>query len=482
MMISMGYFTETPDFHLIFIHTFIGYLIAFLEKTWPMINWYSFSLIALLILSFSVINYIFWKRKGILTVNKYGIHIIFVALFIFVVINIQFTVIGGIVAAAGLISILWSRDKSWMVFGVLLFTIGVMVRFHSGLLVLLLALPFFVYQFKMKSVLMCSLLFTVVGINYWADHLVYAQDTEWAEYRSLNQVRGSLHDNQRFFELYENEEITNQIQSFDLKLFYYFFPDPQIFDLQTLSKMKNAIKGINLKGLLKLYYVTPHILFFGFVMAYLCIIEIEERKIKYFLLASFGIMIFGYLYISLEGRVKERVVWTSIIPIFTFSIFSFQKTLKKSKKITPLLAIIFLLIVYKSFHQNKINKQIIEQNLPKLEKLEFYNEESFIMYPFFMQINSFRILENTPTITKYKIHYHGWLLGIPFNKFVVPNFSEDFLKNKYLLIMNYDQNIVRIQSSFSKYGELRLVEENEVMQRIEYGTPKNIGSVSDFCK
>ena len=50
--IANGYFTGTPDFHLVFINVIIGHFLSFLYTHFLGVEWYSLLMIALVLLSF----------------------------------------------------------------------------------------------------------------------------------------------------------------------------------------------------------------------------------------------------------------------------------------------------------------------------------------------------------------------------------------------------------------------------------------------
>lgn len=471
MMISSGNFSVKPDHHLVFIHIYLGYFISFLETLSSQINWYSLFLSVLLIVSFSLYNTLFWQKSVSDIKSKISVISLSIIGLIFVSLNFQFTLIAGILAGTGACLMIWGRSKLFIFIGVLFFLLGSMLRYHSGMLIILISFPFFTYIHRIKGVICIILLVLTSLFIQYLNNQNYQNDSNWANYYEINKLRGELNDNQRFYDLYNNSSITRKILLDDLKLFNRFFPDPEVFSAENLLLLKSSLFRFNFKGLLKMYYVLPSILVFGGVLIVFFFLDKNRPIYKLLPLISFLIVLLAFLFISFDGRVKDRVIWTAFFPMFFFSILNFDPYIVRNIKFQILNYLLFFLISLLCVYSFFRNENLIKVNNEILSELESSKSKSFILFPFFMNINCFKILENKPKIMEYKIYYSGWLMGVPFENFIVTSFRPEFLNDKYLLISN--QDIVRLQnikSSFNKYGEVELREINKNYFKIIYKT------------
>lgn len=195
--IASGKFFGQPDSHLVFINFIYGYAISFLYRILPSIEWYSIMLIALQVVSFSII------QNGIIRIKcgKLGKAFAVIAVF-FIEFNLlkslTFTTTAGILATASFF-LICERKKVFYLLGIVCFLVASFVRFSSAMLVGVIFVsfyPLYVYGRKFsKEEFVCLFLCVVLPVGFkFVDSLYYRMDDGWEKYYESNKARFEIND------------------------------------------------------------------------------------------------------------------------------------------------------------------------------------------------------------------------------------------------------------------------------------------------
>ena len=276
-MIAAGSFTGTPDFHLIYISTFLGSIMSFLYSLFPHIAWYEIVQTAIMLLSFSAISYVLIKKHRkfeplvwlLMFVLSYSFYVLF-----------QFTKTTAVPTVAGYLLIAYTldnNDKNYkLFFGIALLFLGMSLRFNQFFACSLVAVPLFLpllldfikdckknenrsRVLKLIVVAGLTLLLTVLSVairnyNYGSD--------EWKYYLKYNDLSTELLD-RGFPDYDENEELYKELK-IDRDFFESIkrnnFYDPTIFNDEAINKLISVKKKTISFGYIYefLYVSIPH--------------------------------------------------------------------------------------------------------------------------------------------------------------------------------------------------------------------------------
>lgn len=427
-LIASGAYSGMPDAHLVFINYIYGYFLTFLYQLFSGIEWYTVSFCIIHIFSISII---FWY---ILKLDKSSLlKFIFILFFYLIEIRIillfQFTTTAAISAFSGLL-LLFCKNRYAQVAGIILFLIASLIRFDAAMLVLLLMLPAFVYQFiytkisgKVLLLILCCICIPF-GLRY-VDKCIYEKDKTWNEYRVYNNLRGRINDNPNAGHVLDN--LPEGISANDYTLFLKFFIDAKVFPLEKIGEINTKIEKTPLRKQLKnvfsaLISYKFYLIIFLFLYIFSFFREVDRRK-NIFLLLYFLFYILILSYISMNGALKPRVFVTTLFPfIYIFLLLSSDFISYRVRRDLPYIALcgLFILLSIGYVVRNRISKnqyQIIafEEQLDILKKNQGKNRD---IIPFSSDLdieyyNPYHILN---FFSKNRIFFSGWLTCIPFNK------------------------------------------------------------------
>ena len=253
-MIACGAF-GSPDAHLIYINAILGFVLKCLYSLVQNIPWYTLMQIAMSILSFSVILYVFFNReqKGSTILALLAILAISYEAYV----RVQFTKTAAFLTVAGYVlisfSVLRAKDRRWL-WGTILLVNGYMMRpgmfFACSAVCLGFLMPIVLKAFKknrsekelkdMKRLFaagLCSLL--LVGASFFIDRLCYSSD-EWKYYKHYNEYITQLEDiNFPDYSSYEDEYKKLDISYEDYLLYSAMDQnDPELFGIDKMEKVK----------------------------------------------------------------------------------------------------------------------------------------------------------------------------------------------------------------------------------------------------
>ncbi len=346
----------SPDPHMVFINIFLGKFLAFLYSIDRSIPWYVIGQVLTIFLSCLLISYVILDNKPS-DKRRYiclGLFYVFFAYECYV--NIQFTKTGGIAAIAGLALIVRNVTKEkisypQIVFGFVLSVIGSMIRFNSFMIALSAAGAFYlVYLYfrrpKLKRIVIISVILAAAGAFSLGlrlyDTYVYEHTDGWDTYREYNLERAKFLD-RPMPAFSENRDLYDSldISANDIFLFsHWTFDDPDFCTLELMEEVDREKKspsissypGILVKKILPGYLKYSFMI--GLIMVSLFVFYQEKRNLLLLIPASFAMLFYNIVFITIERYLVRRV--DLVIAVSLFVMFClFLKEREEEEKIKP---------------------------------------------------------------------------------------------------------------------------------------------------
>lgn len=254
----------TYNLHGIYIHPILCILLSILYRISSIINWHSIFLLSMQFLCFSLIGYIIVKKhnNGISIV----IYTIFASIFYpTLLMLVQYTSVAALLILTSfilLIDMIEQKEitnKKYKLLILLLFTLGIMLRFQSLLIILpFIGIYFILYMIEyfkkniekqqfVKIILYYIILLIITVITYITNLAIYNIDNVYREYVEFNNARSALHD-VIYIDYEENKEIFDEIgwSKNDFYMFNTFnFGDENIYSKENIKKILNYMEQKN---------------------------------------------------------------------------------------------------------------------------------------------------------------------------------------------------------------------------------------------
>ena len=296
-------------------------------------NWYVILQMALVLVSISVIFYIFMDKLGV----KKGLLLCLAILLPFapyLFYTFQYTKTGAVIISAGLILIadsLGQKDKKTL-FGIILCALGSMLRWENffaigGLSAFLLLSEFFPLDKKGKKRAIITMIsfFAVIGIIRTVDVLAYKATPEWDFFVKYNKARTEYSDYKVYY-LNENNPFENLgIDDAEYAVLNdWDFYDGENFTIDLLEKLSAQVQGKSIKtAIVETSHRTVN-LFHGESYRYVFLLTVLRAvlcfrfKIDYlYLIGLFATFGCEFLFLIWRGRytdwVEVGILWAVVI-------------------------------------------------------------------------------------------------------------------------------------------------------------------------
>ena len=245
----------TYNVHGVYIHPVICFLLGIFYRIIPVINWHTIFLLGMQLLCFTTIGTILLKRNS--SKLSYVLYILFISILYPSLLElIQYTSVSALLILTAFFVIMdkveqQKQRKAITVFSAILFTIGIMTRMQS----LLIIIPFFalymVYEIiqvirkkseKTKLFMLLKqygILAIITVIIYISNLLIYQTNDVYKNFMEFNDMRAYLHDIS-YTNYATNQEIFDEIgwSENDHYLFYTFnFGDENVYNKENLQKI-----------------------------------------------------------------------------------------------------------------------------------------------------------------------------------------------------------------------------------------------------
>lgn len=365
----------TYNWHAVYMHPLLCVILSTLFRIDYSINWHSIFLLSMQFICFTIIGYIYLrKNKNVISVFIYAI---FSSIFYAILLHlIQYTSVAALLIAISLFIIVHIIDekdtsKKWKVILGVLYTLGIMLRMQS----LMMVAPFFaiygIYYFikfkkdqisKNEFYKVIKLYAILVGITivvYVSNWIIYNSNETYRNYLQFHEDRVLLHD-LSYTNYEENKEIFDEIgwNKNDHYLFYTFnFGDENVYNKENLQKIidykksKNEKYNLNLEiisvlrnyieGMKSSYIFVTVLLFFTFIAILL------NKKNKILNISLFIMTILMHLLFIVLNRSMIRVILPEYIIGISLIMYNLSWSnikIKKETSIVICMCIITLLI------------------------------------------------------------------------------------------------------------------------------------------
>lgn len=343
----------TYNIHGIYIHPLICFIIGLFFRILPMVNWHTIFLLLMQFICFTIIGTLIIRKSN--NILAYVVYTLFAGVCYTSLLQlIQYTSVAALLILTAFFVFMDyiernKKAKKYTICYIILYTIGIMVRMQS----LLIIAPFFAIYFIYNIVLLIKnkiskekifriikhyLVFGVITIIvYVSNYIIYNSNVTYKDYMEYNDTRAILHDIS-YTEYNLNKEIFDEIgwSENDHYLFYTFnFGDENVYSKENLQKIldykesKNDIYNFDftLKSLeedltQQMRDTNPYISLV-FLGTFLVAIYTNREK-RWYILAIFVVTIGINLLFILLGRAMHRVV----IPEFILGIAMFIYLIK----------------------------------------------------------------------------------------------------------------------------------------------------------
>lgn len=253
----------TYNIHGVYIHPVICFIIGLFFRVLPFINWHTIFLLLCQLICFTIIGTILLKKNT----NRvsYLLYTLFASVFYTVLLQlIQYTSVSALLILTAFFIIIDmtqrnTTNRKCTILYIILFTLGIMLRMQSLLIVVPFLALYLVYYLILKvkenkTKQECIELlkkYIVLGmitiVIYLSNLLIYQTDNLYEEYMEYNDMRATLHD-VSYTPYEENKEIFDEIgwSKNDHYLFYSFnFGDENVYSKENLQKIIEYKKANN---------------------------------------------------------------------------------------------------------------------------------------------------------------------------------------------------------------------------------------------
>lgn len=341
----------TYNFHGVYIHPIICILIGMLFKIIPAINWHSIFLLLAQFTCFTIIGYIILKKHK--TPLAIVIYTIFASIFYTaLLLLLQYTSVAALlILTAFFITMdnIENKNIKWTILSISLFTIGIMTRMQSLLIIapfMGVYLIYYLIKYKLQSqtvnLIKQYIVFVLITVIVYASNILIYSNEPYKQYMEYNNLRAQLHD-LSYTNYNTNKEIFDKIgwSKNDHYLFYTFNTgDENVYNKQNLQEIINYKKqqgnyynlnlkidkiATNLKNELANTYTFMSIMFFSVVI--ISILNSKNRSLN--ILLALTTIAVHILFIVLN-RSMQRVVIPEYILGTALIIYNLQ--LDEAKK------------------------------------------------------------------------------------------------------------------------------------------------------
>lgn len=263
---------SAPSGYILFTNIIIGWILSFLYSTFPGSPWYTLYLITGLIVAHSALSYISFKlRPQIITLGL--ILLYYLLLGNYLLLELQFTIVGSMVSFAGLVLIInyslfenhvttlkESLKKPQVILGILIIMFGFMIRWRSMIMASIFigcVIVIIIFRKPRKQIIRTAALLSIslvlcAGTFYIHQHM-YSKDPGWKNYLEFNRQRAKLVEGELFagMPVEESNAILSSVgwTVVDYQMMAnWFFLDSEIYSQEklkhVLSQLPSAKTGL----------------------------------------------------------------------------------------------------------------------------------------------------------------------------------------------------------------------------------------------
>ena len=410
--------------HGIYIHPILCILLSTLYRISPIINWHSIFLLSMQFLCFSLIGYTIIKK------HNNGISIILYAIFASIfyptlLMLVQYTSVAALLILTSFILLIDMieqkeiKSKKYKLLILLLFTLGIMLRFQSlfiiipfrGIYFILYTTEYFKKNIEKqqftKIIKYYVILAIIVIVTYITNLIIYNIDNVYKEYTEFNNARSTLHD-VFYVDYKQNKEIFDEIgwSENDFYMFNTFnFGDENIYSKENIKKVADYMKQKDIqivfnkdfkqilddfKSEMSNTYIYISILFFG-----VFIFSLFNGNKKGYNILLFLITIAIHLLFIKINRSMQRVVIPEYILSIALMLYNIkmnsENSINDSIKNCAILTIMTIIICYSSCMNYNYNYKLGDYQSSK-DLINYTNAHKENVYLYTVPSLQFRYL------------------------------------------------------------------------------------------
>ena len=244
----------TYNIHGVYIHPVLCFILGMFFRILPMVNWHTMFLLVMQFICFTIIGTLLIKKNN--SKISYILYILFVSVCYTSMLQlIQYTSVAALLILTAFFVMmdyieLGKQAKKYIICYAIIFTLGIMTRMQS----LMIIAPFFALYFVYNLVLFIRkkvekekiirivknyLLFVILTAVVYISNYMFYNNEIYKNYDEFNELRTILHDN-IYVSYEENKEIFDEIgwSKNDHYLFYTFnFGDENVYSKENLQKI-----------------------------------------------------------------------------------------------------------------------------------------------------------------------------------------------------------------------------------------------------
>ena len=250
----------TYNIHGIYINPILCFILGMFFRILPMINWHSVFLLGMQFVCFTIIGTLIIKKNN--SKLSYILYCLFASICYTSLLQlIQYTSVAALLILTAFFVIMdyiesRRKRKKYIICYLILFTLGIMTRMQS----LLIVAPFFALYFaynlilfirkkvekeKITEIIKNYLILGLVTVVVYVSNYMFYNNEIYKNYNGFNELRTILHDN-TYVSYEENKELFDEIgwSENDHYLFYTFnFGDENVFNKENLQKIVDYQKS-----------------------------------------------------------------------------------------------------------------------------------------------------------------------------------------------------------------------------------------------
>ena len=413
----------TYNIHGIYIHPVLCFLIGLFFRILPIINWHTIFLLLMQFICFTIIGTLIIRKNN--SKLSYILYILFASICYTSLLQlIQYTSVAALLILTAFFVLMDyiernKKAKKYIICYIVLFTIGIMTRMQSLLIIAPFFALYFIYNIilfikkkiekeKIIKIIKHYIVFGLITIVvYVSNYIIYNSDELYKNYMEYNDIRATLHDIS-YTDYRTNKEIFDKIgwSENDHYLFYTFnIGDENVYSKENLQKIydykkeNNDIYNFDFKlkdieeGLISQMRDTNPYISLVFLGSFLVAIYTNKEK-RLYIIAIFLVTIGVNALFVILGRAMQRVVIPEFIlgtAMLIYYIKYKEKAEEKKHLISAMSVFIIVISVIFAGGVYKFNYEIEDYSNYK-DVINYTNEHKENVYLYTVPSLQFRYL------------------------------------------------------------------------------------------
>lgn len=433
--LASGAYSGTPLSLLVFQNYYYGAFLAGLYGFAPNVPWYPLLLLIYLCLVMSVLCMAVLRYLGARAYIEGILAALIAAICLCAMLQIQFTVVAGILAGTGLWLVVSSEKRPLSFLGMGLFFVGCLLRFEAAGLVGLCLTPFLLKTlFHQRQYIprLAVLLVVCLGLEVLSNRTNMAVAPE---YIAFDAVRGGLNDNPHLQAVVESisdgtDTTLGKLTANDIIFFQHFFADKSLFDPATMEQLNTATQAktaaLTLTDILTgARQVLGNTLVLMVVVSFITMAGVTTSN-RTLLLLSLGVYLGCLAYVEIFHTLKVRIILITTAGLLFAALLREPSQIKPSKPETGKsrakgwmfavlpLALTGLVLLSEARERRGGTVWLAQTYLAQLELVE-RAPGRVVLYGSNFKIQYRQLFGRNPAPSQGRIVAWGWMLGHPAN-------------------------------------------------------------------